>query len=375
MAAAPGYSRATRYPRRASFLIAAVRFRAPMDTMNAIVMHGHGGRDVLVPEKIPKPVPGPGEVLVAIHAASVNHLDVHTRRGIPGIQLAMPHVPGSDAAGVVAEVGAGVAGWAPGERVVVNPMLWDGTCEFCLAGEPCMCVRVRLLGEHVPGTYCEYRAVPARNLVRLPAQVPYETAAAACLTYQTAWRMAKRAGVKAGDSVLVFGASGGVGSACVDIARHLGAKVIATAAGEAKGARARALGAAEVLDYAKEDVAKRVRELTGKRGVDVVLDQVGADTYSAGIRSLRRGGTYVTCGATTGNAPPAHLHYVFWNHLNVLGSTMANPAETEGVMRLVFEGKLKPAIDSVLPLAQAREAHRKLEERDHFGKVVLRVRE
>lgn len=343
-----------------------------MTTMRAVAIPRHGGREVLEIRDVPRPVPGPGDVVVKIEAASVNHLDVHTRRGIAGITLAMPHVPGSDAAGTVADLGEGVDGWRVGDRVVVNPMLWDDACEFCKRGERCLCIRLKLLGEHVAGTYCEYRNVPVRNLIQLPANVSFETAAAACLVYQTAWRMARRAAIGPGDTVLVFGASGGVGSACVDVARHLGARVLATASSGAKAAKALALGAEAVLDYSKEDVAKRVRELTGKRGVDAVLDQVGADTYSSGVRSLRRGGTYVTCGATTGNAPPAELHYVFWNHLNVLGSTMANPEETAEVMRLVFEGKLKPVVDSVLPFTEVAEAHRKIEDRDHFGKVVLR---
>jgi NADPH:quinone reductase-like Zn-dependent oxidoreductase len=260
-----------------------------------------------------------------------------------------------------------------GERVVINPLLWDGTCEFCKAGEESLCTRVRILGEHAPGTCCQYRSVPDRNAIPVPADVPFETAAAACLVYQTAWRMAKRARVGRGDDVLVFGASGGVGSACVDIARYLGARVFACASGAEKGKRSADLGAATVIDYTREDVRDRVRALTNKRGVDVVMDQVGAETYSTAIRSLRRGGRYVTCGATTGNGPPAELHYIFWNQLEVIGSTMANVRETAEVLRLVFQGRLRPAIAGILPLEEIAEAHRRIEERDHFGKILLAI--
>ncbi|MHB8585622.1 MAG: zinc-binding dehydrogenase [Thermoplasmatota archaeon] len=341
-------------------------------TMRAALIRSHGGLDKIEIANVPKPEPGPGEALVAIRAASANHLDVHTRRGLPGFTLAMPHVLGCDGAGVVESVGPGAETQLVGKRVVINPMLWDGTCEFCKAHEESLCFRLRLLGEHLPGTFCEYRAVPVRNLILLPSEVPFETAAAACLVYQTAWRMAQRARMHQGEDVLIFGASGGVGMACVDIAHHLGCRVFAVSRGPEKVAQLRKLGVAHAFDGAAGGLREAIREITAKRGVDVVMDQVGADTYTDAIRSLRRGGRYVTCGATTGNAPPAELHYIFWNQLDVLGSTMANLTQTKEVMNLVFEGKLRPVIDRVLPLEKVADAQRALEERTHFGKIVIR---
>lgn len=341
--------------------------------MRAVVMHAHGGLDVLRLEKMPTPKPARGEVLVNVKASGLNHLDVHTRRGIPGLALEMPHIPGCDGAGVVVAHGEGVTAPALGTRVAINPMLCCMQCEFCLAGEHSLCPKIRMLGEHTRGTNAEYVAVPATHALPMPDAMSFETAAAAPVVYQTAWRMLRRARVAAGEDVLVIGASGGVGSAAVQIAKLLGARVLATAGSPEKAAAAKALGADVVLDSDPAALAKRVREITAKRGVDVIADHVGRDVYGASIRALRRGGRYVTCGATTGNDPPVELHYVFWNQLEVIGSTMASLSETRTVMRLVFDGRLKPVVDSVLPLDQVAEGHRRLEERRHFGKIVLSV--
>ena len=341
--------------------------------MRAVVFHEHGGLDKLHVEDVPRPEPAAGEVLVQIKAAALNHLDVHTRRGIPGFKLPLPHIGGCDGAGLVSAHGAGVTAPRIGARVAINPLLVDGTCEFCVGGDESLCPRIRLLGEHVTGTFAEFAVVPARNLLAMPDAMSFETAAAVPLVYQTAWRMMRRARVSAGEDVLVLGASGGVASAAIQLARHLGARVLAAAGGAEKLARAQALGAEVLIDSSKEDVARRVREVTGKRGVDVVIDHVGKATYQAAIRSLRRGGRMVVCGATTGNDPPAELHYIFWNQLEVIGSTMASFAETAEVWRLVCDGKVAPVIDSVLPLASCAEGQRRLEAREHFGKIVLSV--
>lgn len=341
--------------------------------MRAVVFHAHGGLDVLRIGKMPTPEPGPGEVLVNVKASGLNHLDVHTRRGLPNFTLPMPHIPGCDGAGVVVAQGAGVTTPALGTRVAINPMLCCMKCEFCVAGEHSLCPKIRMLGEHTRGTNAEYVAVPWTHALPMPDTMDFATAAAAPVVYQTAWRMLKRARLAPGEDILIIGASGGVGSAAVQIAKLWGARVLATAGTPEKAERAKALGADIVLDSDPSTLAKKVREITAKRGVDVVADHVGRDVYGAAVRALRRGGRYVTCGATTGNDPPAELHYVFWNQLEVIGSTMASLSETRAVMRLVFDGTLKPVVDSVLPLDQVAEGHRRIEERRHFGKIVLDV--
>ncbi|MHB8605444.1 MAG: alcohol dehydrogenase catalytic domain-containing protein [Thermoplasmatota archaeon] len=343
------------------------------DTMRAVVFHEHGDSKVLRLEEVAKPAPGPGEALVRVRYAALNHLDVHTRRGIPGNVLALPHVGGCDGAGEVAELGAGASGVHVGEAVTIDPSLTCGVCEFCRAGHRTLCVKLRLLGEHLPGTFAEYVRVPVANLIPTPAGFDLAVAAAAPLVYMTAWHMLARARLAAGEDVLVMGASGGVAAAAIQIARHLGARVFAATSSDEKAKRAIAEGAEFAVDTSREDVRKRVRELTAKRGVDVVVDHVGGDAYVAGVTSLRRGGRYVTCGATAGNGPPAQLHYIFWNQLDVLGSTMAEASEAREVMRLVFAGTLKPAIDRVLPLDACAEGQRLLENRQHFGKIVLRI--
>lgn len=339
--------------------------------MRAAFIEKHGGREVLQVGTLPTPAPGPGDVLVNVKAAALNHLDVHTRRGLPGVTLPMPHVLGCDGAGIVAAHGPGVASPPLGERVAINPLLPCHACRACVAGEHSLCHRVSILGEHRTGTMAEYVVVPARNLLPMPDGMSFEAAAAAPLVYQTAWRMLRRARVAATEDVLVVGASGGVGSALVQLARFLGARVFATASTPEKAKRAQELGADVVLP--STGFAKAAREATGRRGVDVVADHVGKDVYPEAIRALARGGRYVTCGATTGNDPPADLHYVFWNQLEVLGSTMASFEETRQVWQLVAAGKVGPVVDSVLPLEAVAEGHRKLEARDHFGKVVLRL--
>ncbi|PSP56121.1 alcohol dehydrogenase [Halobacteriales archaeon QS_1_67_19] len=340
--------------------------------MKAVQFTDHGDRSVIEYGEFPDPTPDRDEVLVDVKAGACNHLDVWTRRGLPGLELEMPHVPGSDGAGVVLEVGEDVTRFEPGDRVALSAGVSCGTCEFCRNGEYTMCVDYHVIGEHVRGVHSELTAVPADNLLEVPAGVDWETAAAAPLVFQTAWRMLLTRGeVSPGEDVLVLGASGGVGHAAVQIADYAGATVYATASSEAKLEHARELGADHVIDYESEDFATRVRELTGKRGVDVVVDHVGAATWRDSLQSLAKGGRLLTCGATTGGTPTTDVNRIFWNQLEVIGSTMADPGEADDALELVWDGTFEPAIRGVLPMSETARAHELLEDREGFGKVVV----
>ncbi len=342
--------------------------------MRAAVFHEFGGPDVVRIEDVPTPVPAPGEVLIEVRAAALNHLDLWVRRGLP-IETTMPHIGGSDVAGVVAQLGADVdAGWL-GARVVVDPSLSCGKCEWCGRGEHSLCLEYRILGEHTPGGFAEYVAVPAANLYRIPDNFGFPAAAAAPLAYLTAWRALKTRGrLKAGESVLVTGASGGVASAALQIARYLGARVFAVTTGE-NVERVRALGAHVVYDRERVEYARELWRDTGKRGVDVVVDSVGTQTWQANLRSLARLGRLVVYGATTGPMAESDLRLIFWKQIEILGTTMSTRAEFRAVMDLVFSGKLTPVVDEVLPLTAARLAHDRLEKGEQFGKIVLLPRE
>ena len=338
--------------------------------MKAIRIHQHGGPEVLRYEEAPDPVAGPNEVLVQVRACALNHLDIFVRQGLPGI--ALPHIPGADVAGVIAEVGAQVQGLSPGQRVIVNPSLSCGHCEYCIQGQDSLCDSYRILGEQADGGYAEYLALPAGNLHLIPEGFSFEEAAAVPLVFQTAWRMLiSRAQLKAGEDILILGAGGGVASAAIQIAKLCGARVWATSSSEAKLERARELGADVLINYRKSDFAKEIWRLTDKRGVDVVLDNVGQATWEQSLRSLAKNGRLVTCGATSGPRPPTDLRLVFWRQLQIFGSTMANRHEFSQVLQLVWRGKLKPVVDRTFPLGQAAAAQRALEAGEHFGKLVL----
>jgi NADPH:quinone reductase-like Zn-dependent oxidoreductase len=340
--------------------------------VRAVVIERHGGPEVLRLADLPLPEPGAGEVRVRLMAAALNHLDLWVRRGIPGVELPMPHVPGADGAGVVDAVGAGVAEWAPGDAVYIQPGLFCGACEFCLQGEESLCVRYRLLGEHVTGTLAEHVVVPAVNLYRKPHGLDWVTAAAFPLVTQTAWRLVVTAGeLKAGESVLIHGVGGGVSSAALQIARYAGAFVYVTSSSREKLDRAIALGADVAIDYTREDVPARIRELTAKRGVDLVVDNVGEATWRASIECARRGGRIVTCGATTGREAATPIPRIFWKQLTIRGSTMSNRREFARVSRLVIGGRIRPVIDTTFPLDQAPEAFARMERGDQFGKIVV----
>ncbi len=342
--------------------------------MKAAFFREHGGPERIEYGELPEPVPGPGQVRMKVRAGALNHLDIFVRNGIPGIPQALPHVMGSDGAGVIESTGPGVTRVKPGDEVVLNPGIHCGECEFCMRGEHSLCVAFRLIGEHIAGTYAEYVIAPAVNAYPKPAELTWEEAAAFPLTFLTAWRMlVTKARAVPGESLLIIGIGGGVAVAALQIAKRIGLTVYATSGSPAKLARAKELGADGVIDHAQTDFSREIRRLTGKRGVDIVLDSVGKATWKRSIASAAKGGRLLTCGATTGPDPETDLGRIFWNQLTVYGSTMGTHAEFAGMLPIFRDGKVKPVVDAVFPLAEARRAVARLEEKGQFGKIVLRV--
>lgn len=340
--------------------------------MYAAFFSRHGGPEVMQTGEAPEPIAAMGAVVVSVRAVALNHLDLWVRRGIPGLSLDLPHIGGSDVAGVIDEVGAGVAGWEVGDRVALNPSLWCGRCAWCERGEHPLCVDFKILGEHVAGGTAERVRVAARNLYRIPEDMDFRLAAAAPLAYQTAWRALKTRGrLTEGESVLVTGASGGVSTAAIQIACLFGARVFAVTSGPQNAERARQLGAEVVFDRLEGGFAGGVQEHTAGRGVDLVLDSVGEATWPDCLRSLARLGRLVTYGATTGPRGAVEIRHMFWKQISVSGSTMASRSEFEAVMDHVAAGDLVPVVGEVLPLDAIREAHEALEAGRVFGKLVL----
>jgi NADPH:quinone reductase-like Zn-dependent oxidoreductase len=334
------------------------------------MFHENGGPEVVGVEDVDVPEPGPGEARVRVNASSLNHLDLWARRGLPGVP--MPHIGGSDIAGVVDAVGEGVDAERIGGRVVVDPSLHFESFEHRARGQRAL-PRFGVIGEHTQGGHAEYAVVPESNLVTLPDGVAFETAAAAGLAYVTAWRgLMTRGRLRNGDRVLVTGASGGVSTAAVQIALHRGAEVYAVTSGADNVARVEELGADVVYDRTAGDWSKALWADTDKEGVDVVLDSVGELTWDACIRALAVGGRLVTYGATTGPRGAQDIRRVFWKQLSILGTTMGSPGEFRDVMALVFEGALQPAIAEILPLEGTRRGHELLEAGSVFGKLVIR---
>ena len=340
-------------------------------TMRAMVLREHGGPEVLHFEDVEMPEPGPGEVRVRVRAVSVNHLDIWVRKGGPAFKLEYPHRLGSDIAGVIDAVGEGARGEV-GATCVLQPGLSCMHCMQCLSGHDNLCRWYRILGENAQGGYAEYIVVPDVNLAPYPERLDFPNAAAAILPFLTAWQMVvHKARVAAGDTVLVQGAGSGVGVAAVQIAKLFGARVIATASSAAKLERAKQLGADVGIDYTTQDFVAETRALTDKRGVDVVIEHVGGETFTKSVRAVRNGGRIVTCGATAGFNPAIDLRQIFFRQVEVLGSTMGSKADLLAVLEHVAAGRLKPVIHAVLPLADAAAAHGILERREAFGKVVL----
>jgi NADPH:quinone reductase-like Zn-dependent oxidoreductase len=340
----------------------------------AVVLRAHGGPEVLVRETIDLPEPGPREARVRVRAVALNHLDLWVRRGMPNLKLDYPHRLGADVVGEVDALGPGARGVKVGERVVVSPGITCGVCERCLSGRDNLCRRYAILGEHVSGGYARHLNAPDTNLLPFPGDQPFTQIAAVPLVFLTAWQMVvEKAQVRPGQTVLVQAAGSGVSSAAIQIAKLFGARVFATAGSDAKAARARDLGADEVINYKTHDFVDEVRRLTGKRGVDVVIEHVGGEVMAKSVLATTAGGRIVTCGATAGSQPKIDLLHVFYRQIEILGSTMGSKGSLFGILEHVKAGALRPVVDRVLPLWEAAEAHRALEARDAFGKIVLEV--
>jgi NADPH:quinone reductase-like Zn-dependent oxidoreductase len=345
----------------------------------AIVLRAHGGPDVLVRETIDLPEPGAREVLVRVRAVAINHLDLWVRRGLPNLKLVYPHRLGADIAGEVETLGPGVAGRGAsplkvGDKVVVSPGVSCGVCERCLSGQDSLCRQYGILGEHLQGGYARHVVVPDANVLPYPGDLPFTEVAAVPLVFLTAWQMlVDKARVRPGQTVLVHAAGSGVSSAAIQIAKLHGARVIATTGSDAKAERARALGADHVINYATHDFVAEVKQLTGKRGADVVIEHVGGEVMAKSVVATASGGRIVTCGATTGYEPKIDLRHVFFRQIEILGSTMGSKGSLFGILEHVRAGRLRPVVDRVLPLWDAKEGHRALEERSVFGKIVLQV--
>lgn len=351
--------------------------------MKALVINGHGDLSCLSITDISVPsVKKSTDVRVRIKSAALNHLDVHTLAGLPGLNLEFPHVLAGDGAGTVEEVGDRVTRVVPGDRVLINPGLSCYACEFCLAGEHSLCTSYRLLGEHVPGAAAEFVVVPEQNVYHIPVpvspnpEISWHEAAAFGLVTLTAWRMmVTRARVQPGDVVLIWGIGGGVSSTAVQVCKLAGAFVIATSSSDEKLERAKEFGADVTLNHVEVDVAKEVRAITEKRGADVVLDNVGEATWKDSLRALAKQGRLVTCGGTSGPQVVTDVRRLFWNQYDIMGSTMGNASEFSTIVKLLGQGKLRPIIDKVFPLNKGAEALARMMAGEQMGKIVLQVNE
>lgn len=346
--------------------------------MRALTVSAHGGLEqlqVVADLRIPA-LDSPTSVRVRMHAVALNHLDLFVLRGLPGMSLSPNWVVCADGAGVVDAVGDAVQTLVPGDRVMINPGISDRTCSFCLAGEQSLCESFRLLGEQLPGTAAELVVVPGANLRIVPPAVSWEHAAAFSLATLTAWRLVvTRARLQPGETMLIWGIGGGVAIAALQIAKRIGARVWVTSGSDAKLARARELGADETFNHRTGDVVREIRERTGRRGVRVVLDDVGEATWERSLRVLGRGGRLVTCGATSGPMVQTDVRKLFWHQWTIMGSTMGNDRELDAVVQALGEGALVPTVDAVYPLEEARAAYERLSNGDQFGKIVLRLRD
>jgi NADPH:quinone reductase-like Zn-dependent oxidoreductase len=338
--------------------------------MKAVRLHQFGGPEVLVYEEVPDPTLRKDQVLVRVKACALNHLDVWVRKGLPGVKL--PHILGSDVAGEIAELGEYVSGFKIGQRVLLAPMHYCGHCAKCVAGVQNECREFTALGNAVDGGDCELIAVPPANVIPIPGSLSWNEAASVPLVFLTAWHMlVGRAHVRPGQTVLVLGASSGVGIAAIQIAKLFHCRVITTAGDEAKLDKGRELGADFGINHYKQKISEEVRKITNKEGVDIVLEHVGSATWDESMRSLKTAGTLVTCGATTGFDARIDLRHLFARQLSLLGSYMGTMGELHEVLGHVFAGRLKPVVDRVFPLGELRAAHEYLEASRMFGKVVV----
>lgn len=342
--------------------------------MKALTFSQHGTLANVSLTDQPVPEISPDEVLLEVKAAALNRLDLWVLEGWPSLKLHLPHIMGSDGAGIIAKVGANVAEFAVGDRVAVNPTLSCGRCDFCVSGRDNMCDHMALLGEHKPGFFCEYQAVPARNLLKMPADASFEDAAAAALVYVTAWHsLIKRGQFKAGEDILIVGAGGGVNTASIQIAKLAGAGTIyVIGSSDDKLEQARDLGADVLINRQHEDWGKAIFKATNRQGVDVVVDNVGAATYHTSFRSLKKGGRLLTVGNTSGPKFEIDNRLIFGKQISLIGSTMGPKQDFDEVMELVFSGRLKPVIDTVYPLSEGLTALQRLRDSEMSGKLVLK---
>lgn len=342
--------------------------------MRAVRFHQHGDAEVMKYEEAPDPKPGPNEVVVRVKACAMNHLDIWVRGGLPGVKVNLPHILGCDIAGVVEDAGPGAEHIQKGMETLVHPGINCGRCPACLTGNDSICPAYTILGGYlVDGGYAELVKVPAANVLPRVKALSWEENASIPLVFLTAWHMlVGRANLRPGEDVLVHSAGSGVGIAAVQIAKLLGARVFATVGSDEKVARAKALGADEVINYRTHDFETEVKRLTGKKGVEVVVEHVGPEVFEKSVRVLARNGRLVTCGATSGPAVNLDLRFLFSKHLNLLGSYMGGKHELLSALQFFEKGRLKPVVDSVFPLEKAAEAHRHMEARKNFGKIVMR---
>ncbi len=342
--------------------------------MRAIRFHEHGDVDRLSYEEVPDPVAGPAEIVVRVRACALNYLDIWQRKGLPGVKIPLPHVSGSDIAGVIESVGEGVSHVSPGDKVLVNPGLSCMHCEACYAGHDNQCRDYTVLGNYFDGGYAEMVRVPAVNALPFPEALEFAEAASIPLVFMTAWHMlVTRCGLKAAEDVLILGAGSGVGSAAIQIARLFHARIIATAGTDAKLEKARSLGADQVINHNRQKIRDEVRQITGKRGVDIVFEHIGAATWQDSVSCLARHGRLVTCGVTTGYDVQLDLRHLFAKEISLIGSYMGSKHELLEVLKHVRSGMLKPVVSDVLPLREAARAQKMMEQREHFGKIVLAV--
>ena len=338
--------------------------------MKAVRFHEFGGPEVLKYEDVPDPQIRKDQVLIRVKACALNHLDLWVRKGLPGVKL--PHINGSDVAGDVVETGEYVADMKAGERVLLMPMVFCGHCQACLSGVHNFCRQFTVLGNGVDGGNCELMAVERRYVIRIPSELTYDEAASVPLVFLTAWHMlVTRAQIKPGQVVLVLGAGSGVGIAAIQIAKLFNCKVITTAGDENKMEQGRELGADYTINHYQQKISDEVKKITAKAGVDIVFEHVGKATWEESLKSLKPGGTLVTCGATTGPDANLDLRHLFAKQLNLLGSYMGTAGELLQVLTYVFHGTLKPVVDKTYPLREAKAAHERIEKREQFGKVVL----
>jgi len=343
--------------------------------LKAVCIHEHGGLDKLRYEETDDPkLNFSREVVVQLRAAALNRIDILNRDGMTGMEVSLPHILGADGAGVVVDVGDGVINVKKGDAVCLYPPSGCGRCEFCQTDRDYMCVHVRVIGERIKGTYAEYIKVPAENCFPIPTDYSFEQAAAFPLVFITVWRMlVTNAALKPGEHVLILGIGGGVASAALQLAKQMNAHVIVTSSSDAKLEMAKNHGADHGINYRKADFVKEVRALTGKRGVDVVVDCVGGESWAKSLAALAKGGRLVTCGATAGAFPQTNIRRIFWNHLSIFGSTLGSRQEFQQLLSFCSASGIRPIIDQVFPLKEAAAAQQRLEEGKQFGKIVLQV--